>query len=223
MLRQAVVAAGGKGTRLGTFAQRYGNKSLVPIERLPVLGYTLEWLKEVGVEEIIVTVNYMTEYRRIEELFGKDSRITMAYNRYRKNSAQCISPLRGKLDSRFIFIYGHAPVPPSHLRNLVEIAKEGVAVSLYPNTTQGATRKPARLLGHLVTLEASGSLFVETPHVLNHEFVELLAKTSSWGVSFQRYQGQLVGVRAHHPSEFHYQHNFVAFRKYMIEFLKSGK
>jgi CTP:molybdopterin cytidylyltransferase MocA len=223
MLRQVVVAAGGKGTRLGTLAQRYGNKSLVPIKGLPILGHTLEWLKEVGVEEIIITVNYIAEYRRIEELFGSDTRITMAYNRHRKSSAQCIPPLQEKLDPRFFFVYGHAPVPPDHLRNLADITNEGVAVSLYPTTTQGMTRKPARLLGHLVTLEANGSLFVEPPHVLTYEFVELLAKTGSWGTSFQRYQGPLVGVRAHHPSEFHYRHNFVAFRKYMTEFLKGKK
>jgi CTP:molybdopterin cytidylyltransferase MocA len=223
MLRQAVVAAGGRGTRLGTLAKKYGNKSLVPIQGLPILGYALEWLKEVGVEEIIITVNYVAEYRRIHELFGKDPCVRMACNRHRKSSAQCVPPLRAKLDPRFLFIYGHAPVPPEHLRNLANIAKEGVAVSLYPTTTQGVTRKPARLIGHHVTLAAGGSLFVEPPHVLTREFVNLLAKTGSWRTSFQYYQGPLVGVRAHHPSEFHYRYNFAAFRKYMTKFPKGRR
>ncbi len=223
MLRQAIVAAGGKGTRLGALAKKYGNKSLIQIRGLPILWYTLKWLKEVGVEEIIITVNYMSEYRRIKELFGKDPQIAMVYNRYRKSSAQCIAPLLAMLDTRFLFVYGHAPVPPDHLLNLAGVAEKGVVVSLYASTTQGATRKPANLSGYLVTMNASGSLFMEPPHVLTHEFVELLAKTGSWGVSFQGYRGPLAGVQANHHSEFHYRHDFAAFKKYMIELLKSKK
>lgn len=48
MIRQAVVAAGGKGTRLGQLAKKYGNKSLIPIEGKPILLHTIQWLEEAG-------------------------------------------------------------------------------------------------------------------------------------------------------------------------------
>ncbi len=223
MIRQVVVAAGGKGTRLGALAQKYGNKSLVPIRGLPVLSYTIEWLKEVGIREIIVAVNYVHEYRKIEKLFGDDPRIKMVHGKRRTSSAQCLPPLRRILDLRFLFVYGHAPAPPGHLRNLLSVAEDGIVVSLYPTTTQGEMRKPARLSGRIVTLEESGPLFVEPPHVLTLEFARLLQKTGSWGASFRKYQGRILGVRAQHPPEFHYKRDFMAFQRFMVEFLRKKK
>jgi len=218
MLRQAVVVAGGKGVRLGELAKKYGNKSLVPINGIPLLGYTLEWLREAGVCEIIISVNYMSEYRKVAELFGGDSDILLSHNRYRTSSAQCLPPLLERLDSRFLFVYGHAPAPPNHLRGICDLASKGVAVSLYSTTTQGATRKPASIREDVVKLEDSGSLFIEPPHVLTSDFVYILNRSRSWGAAFKRYQGSLVDLRAVHPPEVHYRKNFTRLKRYIETF-----
>ena len=57
---QAVILAGGKGTRLQPLTHSIP-KPLLPIGKKPILEITLDQLKKVGCEEIIITVEYKAE------------------------------------------------------------------------------------------------------------------------------------------------------------------
>jgi len=222
MIRQAVVVAGGKGTRLGILAQQYGNKSLVPVLGEPLLCHTVRWLKEVGVEMIVVTVNYVAELRKVLTLFRNDTSVAVIGNLSRKNSAQCLPPIRGLLDNRFLFVYGHAPVPPEHLNKIASLTQEGVVASLYSTTTQReSTKKPAALHGSRIVFVEQGALYIEPPHILDHYFVELLARTESWKASFRSYQGPVFGVQTTHPPEFHYRKDFSRVRAWLTRRVQS--
>ena len=56
---QAVIMAGGKGTRLATVTKNIP-KPMVPIEGKPLLEYQIENLKENGVKSIILMLTILT-------------------------------------------------------------------------------------------------------------------------------------------------------------------
>jgi molybdopterin-guanine dinucleotide biosynthesis protein A len=205
MIRQAVVVAGGRGTRLGETARIHGNKALVPVGGAPLLRHTIDWLKAAGVDSIIVTVNYVAQLRRITALLDGETGVAVVGNTSRKNSAEVLPALAGVLDERFLFVYGHAPVPPEHLRAMFGLAQSGeVVTSIYPATSQREqTAKQARLHHGRVHPGQRGGVFIEPPHILNHAFFDCLRKSLSWKKTFLDYPEEILGVKANHPSEFH--------------------
>jgi hypothetical protein len=169
---------------------------------------------------MILTVNHFDLLERISKLYELDSDITVVHNVYTKTSAQCLPPLLDRVDDRFLFIYGHAPAPPEHLRSLMRISNEGIAVSLYSSTTQEDTRKSASLSGAKVEMSEDDKLFIEPPHILDKDFVRNLSTAQSWKAGFKSYKGQISGVVAKHPPEFHYETDFRIFENFMKEYLK---
>lgn len=66
----AVILAGGKGTRLRPLTLNTP-KPIVPILRRPFLALQIELLKKTGIHEIVLSLSYQP--RRIEEIFGDGS------------------------------------------------------------------------------------------------------------------------------------------------------
>lgn len=64
---KAVIMAGGKGTRLRPLTCHVP-KPIVPIMNKPVMEYSIEWLKQYGITDIAVTVQYLSD--EIIEYFG---------------------------------------------------------------------------------------------------------------------------------------------------------
>lgn len=64
---QAVILAGGKGTRLKPFTNAIP-KPLVPIGDMPILEIVLRQLKHYGVSDVVIAVNHLA--RLIEAFFG---------------------------------------------------------------------------------------------------------------------------------------------------------
>lgn len=83
---RAVILAAGLGERLLPLTKT-SPKPLTPVLGKPLLGYTIETLKEVGVEDIIVVTGYLSH--TIREYFGDGSKfhvkIRYAYNPVYKN------------------------------------------------------------------------------------------------------------------------------------------
>src|SRR5690349_18578713 len=67
-LPQAVILAGGLGTRLRS-AYSAGPKSMAPVGGRPFLDYLLSWLQVQGVEEVILCVGYKRS--RIKRFVGR--------------------------------------------------------------------------------------------------------------------------------------------------------
>lgn len=75
---QAIIMAGGRGSRLMPLTKDLP-KPLVPILDKPILHYTIERLKEIGVTDIIMTLGYLG--KKIEQAFGdgKDYGVRLRY------------------------------------------------------------------------------------------------------------------------------------------------
>ena len=69
---QAIILAGGKGTRLKPFTTNIP-KPLIPIDDLPILEIVLRQLKHYGFKDIVITVNHMAEL--IMAFFGDGKKI----------------------------------------------------------------------------------------------------------------------------------------------------
>jgi mannose-1-phosphate guanylyltransferase len=79
---KAVILAGGRGKRLRPFTDVLP-KPLLPIAGQPVLGRILNNLKEQGIDEVFLTVNYMKDYFKI--LFGDGEKFGLKINYLEEN------------------------------------------------------------------------------------------------------------------------------------------
>ena len=79
MINEAIILAGGFGTRLNTISSEIP-KAMAPVNGRPFLEYLLDYLASQGIESAILSTGYLAG--RIEEHFGKSYHgISLAYNR----------------------------------------------------------------------------------------------------------------------------------------------
>ena len=74
LIRQAVIMAGGKGTRLHPFSVVFP-KPLMPLGDMPIMELLLRRMKAAGIEEVIIAVNHLRHL--IEVYFGDGSALGM--------------------------------------------------------------------------------------------------------------------------------------------------
>lgn len=112
MIKQAVILAGGRGSRLRPFTDT-NPKPMVPINGRPFLEYLIEMLKENGIQEVVLLVGYLPE--KIQEYFGNGSKfgikIKYSYTSFEdKSGNENESGIRIKnaehlLDDKFLLMY----------------------------------------------------------------------------------------------------------------------
>lgn len=103
---QAVILAGGKGTRLKPFTYVFP-KPLVPVGEKPILAFILEQLKKSGFSEIVMCVNHLKEL--IMAYFGRGENfgLNISYS-FEKEPLGTIAPLRliKELEDDFLVLNG---------------------------------------------------------------------------------------------------------------------
>src|SRR3954469_16086253 len=72
LVRQAVIMAGGKGTRLHPYSALFP-KPLMPLGDMPVLELLLRRMKKAGVTDVILAVKHLRHL--IEAFFGDGSKL----------------------------------------------------------------------------------------------------------------------------------------------------
>jgi len=106
---KAVIMAGGKGTRLRPLTSNTP-KPMVPLLDRPVMEYTIELLKQHGITEIAVTVQYLPEM--IRSYFGDGSDFGVQLHYFEEDSplgtAGSVKNAEEFLDETFIVISGDA-------------------------------------------------------------------------------------------------------------------
>lgn len=141
-IRQAVVLAGGAGTRLQPFTLR-NPKPMVPVNTRPFLEHLIDLLKENGIREVILLIGYKGE--KIVEHFGNGRkfglRIRYSYSPFKDYFGEEIkSGLRilnahELLEEQFLLMYcdNYWPLELGNLEQFFNARKGEVLVSVYSN------------------------------------------------------------------------------------------
>ena len=105
---QAVVMAGGKGTRLFSVTKNEIPKPMVPLCGRPVLEHQIRCLGENGVTEVYLLTGHLGE--AIEGYFGDGSRWGMEIYYIREDqplgTAGALGRLRGRVAGDFLLVFG---------------------------------------------------------------------------------------------------------------------
>lgn len=141
-IRQAVILAGGAGTRLQPFTLR-NPKPLVPVNNRPFLEYLITLLKENGIRDIVLLIGYKGE--KIVEHLGDGNkfglRIRYSYLPFKDYFGEEIkSGLRilnahELLDEQFLLMYcdNYWPLDLERLQKFFSAHRCEVLVTLYSN------------------------------------------------------------------------------------------
>jgi mannose-1-phosphate guanylyltransferase len=106
---QAVILAGGLGTRLRPYTFLLP-KPMLPVGPKPIMEHILEWLKQSGISDIVVSTGYLG--KMLQEYFGDGRewgvRITYATSPHPLGTAGQLKAAEGKIKGRFVCVYGDA-------------------------------------------------------------------------------------------------------------------
>ena len=104
---QAVILAGGLGTRLRPFTERIP-KAMVPIGSKPFLEHQILLLRSQGIEEILLLVGYLADH--IKDFFGDGSRyglrISYSHEEVPRGTGGALKLAQPKLQNNFLLLNG---------------------------------------------------------------------------------------------------------------------
>jgi D-glycero-D-manno-heptose 1,7-bisphosphate phosphatase len=135
-LRQAVIVAGGLGSRLQPFTDHMP-KPMIEINGKPLLEHLIQLLKTEGIEEIVLCLGYLPE--KIKNYFGDGSRLGIPI-RYSVGDVSFGSAKRVKhaeelLDEHFLLMYAdnYWPLHLEKLRRFYESKNVLMTMTVYLN------------------------------------------------------------------------------------------
>lgn len=104
---QGVILAAGHGSRMGPFGKTFP-KPIIPICNRPLLAYQLEYMLQVGIEEVIIVIGHLGH--RITQVLGDGSeygvKITYVEQEQRLGIAHAVGQLEPHLDRPFMLFLG---------------------------------------------------------------------------------------------------------------------
>ncbi len=105
MIKQAVILAGGKGTRLLPLTKNLP-KPMAPINSIPFLSYLIFSLKKNGIKKILILVGYKS--KKIIDFYkhNKDISITFNFSKTEVKTGKRVLNAYNYLDREFLLLYG---------------------------------------------------------------------------------------------------------------------
>jgi NDP-sugar pyrophosphorylase family protein len=107
MIKQAIISAGGFGTRLRPYTDTVP-KPMLPVLGKPVLEWSIEHFKKYGVGEFFITLHYLPEV--VMDYFGDGSKfgakIHYFFEEKPLGEAGAIKKFEAELNQLFYYIYG---------------------------------------------------------------------------------------------------------------------
>ena len=104
--RQAVILAGGRGTRLGAITESIP-KPMVPFHGRPFLEYLIEFLRDQGISKILLLLGYLPE--AVRGHFGDGSRfgveIDYSITPLEDDTGTRLRKARPKIEPTFLLAY----------------------------------------------------------------------------------------------------------------------
>jgi len=131
LVRQAVIMAGGRGTRLHPYSALFP-KPLMPLGDMPVLELLLRRMKASGVQDVIIAVNHLRHL--IEAYFGNGSALglRLRYSSEDKplGTAGALGNMLDQLDETFFLTNGDLLTTMDLKRMALDHISEGADASI---------------------------------------------------------------------------------------------
>ena len=134
---QAVIMAGGKGTRLLEITKNEIPKPMAPIAGKPILQWQLECLRDNGITEIVIAVGHLGE--KIETYFKDGAEFGINISYYYENSplgtAGALPEITQKLSDDFLLVFGDVifDIDIERMRRFHEQHKSMATLFAHPN------------------------------------------------------------------------------------------
>lgn len=134
---QAVIMAGGKGTRLAQITKDIP-KPMVPIAGKALLEYQIENLRENGVDQIVLIIGHLGDV--IRKHFGNGERFGVAISYYMEQkplgTAGALAKIKNLLDQTFFLVFGDLFININYNRFLQEHLQKHAEITLFshPNS-----------------------------------------------------------------------------------------
>lgn len=116
-----VILAAGLGSRMGELGKRCP-KPLQEVGGYPIISYQINYMKKLGINEVIIVVGYLGEM--IEKYLGNGSKYEMQIKYVRQEKrlgiAHAIGQLEGLIDCPFLLFLGDIFFIPNDLNKMLE-------------------------------------------------------------------------------------------------------
>jgi CTP:molybdopterin cytidylyltransferase MocA len=204
VLVTAIIAAGGKASRLGSRTP----KSLLLMHGRPLIQYVVDELHVAGIRSIVVLAESAAVRRELtRELNGKSGVVVAASAEVGSTLEVCRVGASLSKSTRIYFAYGHTPVPASHILKVIEQQSRFVGTAV-----RSSTRKD------LIQLEQE--LFLEPPFVFDRA---LLAGTSSTWSQLYSLCPEAVIIPSDESGEFNDENELALLAARFEHFLPLGR
>ncbi len=147
-IRQAVVLAGGRGTRLGKLTRSLP-KPLVDVAGAPFLSHLLELIQGEGIDGVLVLTGYLGE--KIQDYVGDGSKwgleIACSQTSIEDDTGRRLAEVSDRLKSRFLLIYSDVywPLPLEKMAKSFDENPQALALVVAYTNREGITRNNLRV------------------------------------------------------------------------------
>ncbi len=128
---QGVILAAGHGSRMGPFGENVP-KPIAPICNKPLLGYQLDQMRALGIEDVIVVIGHLGD--RIREALGDGSaygvRLQYVEQKERLGLAHAVGQLEPHIDKPFLLMLGDIYFEVENLVSMIEIFESSDAAAV---------------------------------------------------------------------------------------------
>ena len=105
MINQAVILAGGRGTRLLPLTKNLP-KPMAPVNNIPFLSYLIFSLKKIGIKKILILVGYKSKKIINYYKHCKSIKISFCYSSVNSETGKRVLDAYKYLDNEFLLVYG---------------------------------------------------------------------------------------------------------------------
>lgn len=194
----AIIAAGGRASRFGCISP----KSMLTVNDVPLILYTVESILNAGVTRVIVCLNRPEWRREMTRSLENIPEVEVVIDKGYPSTfllAREVAPLVGH---RFLFTYGHAPRPEDHISQILESNKPIVATCV-------------RRSSKLQTIPWDDNYSLEPPYLLDSYDLDK-GDFYRWEEFFLYHKRDLETVPVIGPNEFNFRSEFESYRRYVL-------
>ena len=211
---QALIAAGGFGSRMGLSEGKPSSKALIKVKGKTLLSRLLYSLSESNIKHLVVATSGHSEVEVRNEINKGPTFSSVRYVRSEKGFRHIPSEAKHLLDNRFLLVCGHHPLPREHFKKMLSQSRTNeLVLSSYVHLDLPVVKKERITFmdGNLFYPLTGGikteGPYVRNPFVVSHKVISL-SEEDNFIKSFSQYmftaciESKSYGVvQSHFPPE----------------------